>query len=69
MNIKYVKVFRFISWLFGEIVRLGKKGTVPEIHALSETLQKAKRDYINARRRIKYQPKEKNGKAKNRLDP
>lgn len=58
MNYKYLKVFRFIAWLFGEISRLGRKGTNPELDALVETLQQAKRDYINARRRIKYKPKE-----------
>lgn len=54
MNFEYLQVFRFIIWLFGEIIRLGKKGTVPELDTLSEILQKAKREYINTRRRMRY---------------
>ena len=53
MNNKYIEVIQFMAWLFGEIIRLAKKGTYPELELLSKTVKSAKREYKKKRAQVK----------------
>ena len=57
MHYDYMRVIKSISWILGEIIRLGKKGTIPELAALADTLDSARASYRKKRREIREESK------------
>lgn len=53
MNISYVRIIRFVSWLFKEIIRLTKEGTEKELDILVDMLESARHYYKIMRQRLK----------------
>ena len=58
MNLDYARIIKFVSWLFKEIVRLMNNGTPAELDELAVSVEKARDDYTNARRRLKRRKSE-----------
>lgn len=53
MNEQFLECIRFIAWLFEEIIRLTKKGTIEELGLLSTTLKTAQDTYNKGRDKLK----------------